>query len=366
MRIINKAEKQRNKMIGFEYINNQNEKVTIVEYRRYSDITVQFEDGTQRKVSCNSIKSGLPLNPNKENPYKTKRLKETVVNNQGFEMKILNYRNANDIDIKFSDGTIVYGKCYDSFINGETFNPNWGQQKIGELAISNQGEEMKLIEYFSPNNITVEFSDGTIYYNKRYSHFVDGNIRNYNKVYLYDRGYLGIGKYQKKSLQGRKWNSMFDRCYKEMDRNRTYKGTEVSEDWYCLQNFGKWFDDNLWSEDCTYLDKDILVKNNTIYSPSTCILVDNYINCFFSYKRDKISNLPTGVIQETENSYRAYLNHRGENRLRQWFKTPEEAFLVYKKEKELLAKEIADEYSNKYHNFPKELYDALYNFNVEY
>lgn len=360
-----KIEKQRGKRVGFEYLNKENEKVKIVEYNKYSDIIVQFEDGTTRRTNCNLVKQGLPLNPNKENPYKLKRLGETSINTQGYEMKVIEYRNANDIDIKFSDGTIIKNREYDNFIKGLIFNPNWGNYRIGEKSTSTQGEEMELIDFISIDNITVKFSDGTIYFNKRYDHFKDGTIKNYNKVYLYNRGYLGIGKYEKKSLQGRKWNSMFDRCYKETDKNRTYKGTEVSEKWYCLQDFGKWFDENLWSNDCTFLDKDILVDGNTIYSPETCVLVDNYINCFFAYKKEKASNLPTGVIQETENSYRAYLNHRGENVLRQWFKTPQEAFIVYKNAKEKLAKEIAEEYKLKYENFPNKIYDALYNFRVE-
>ena len=360
-----KVENQRNKRVGFEYFNNQNEKVKIIEYNRYSDIVVQFEDGTIKRSNCNLVKQGLPLNPNRENPYKIKRLWEEAENTQGCKMKVIAYRNANDIDVQFSDGTIIKNREYDNFVKGLIFNPNWGIGRIGEKRMSTQGEEIELIDFISFENITVKFEDGTVAYNRRYDHFKTGNIRNYNKVYLYDRGYLGIGKYEKKSLQGRKWNSMFDRCYKETDKNRTYRGTEVSEEWYCLQDFGKWFDTNLWSNDCTFLDKDILFKGNTTYSPETCILVDNYINCFFAYKKEKESNLPTGVIQETENSYRAHLNHRGENILRQWVKTPQEAFIIYKNAKEKLAKEIAEEYNLKYDNFPKRLYDALYNFRVE-
>ena len=360
-----KVENQRNKRVGFEYFNNQNEKVKIIEYNRYSDIVVQFEDGTTKRSNCNLVKQGLPLNPNRENPYKTKRLWEETENTQGCKMKVVEYRNANDIDIQFSDGTVIKNREYDEFIKGSIFNPNWGIGRIGEKRISTQGEEIELIDFISFENVTVRFEDGTIAYNRRYDHFKTGNIKNYNKVYLYDRGYLGIGKYEKKSLQGRKWTSMFDRCYKETANNRTYKGTSVSEKWYSLQDFGKWFDENLWSEDCTFLDKDILFKGNAVYSPKTCVLVDNYINCFFAYKREKQSNLPTGVVKETENSYRAYLHHKGESVLRQWFKTPQEAFASYKKEKEKLAKEIAEEYNLKYPNFPKSIYNALYNFKVE-
>ena len=44
------------------------------------------------------------------------------------------------------------------------------------------------------------------------------------------------------------------------------------------------------------------------------------------------------------------------------YKTPEQAFQVYKKFKESYIKLIADEYKDK---IPKILYDAMYNWKVE-
>ena len=44
---------------------------------------------------------------------------------------------------------------------------------------------------------------------------------------------------------------------------------------------------------------------------------------------------------------------------------PAEAFEVYKKAKESYIKEVADFYMSKYPNFPKKIYDALYNYKVD-
>ena len=45
--------------------------------------------------------------------------------------------------------------------------------------------------------------------------------------------------------------------------------------------------------------------------------------------------------------------------------TTNEAFEAYKTSKENYIKEVADEYKQKYENFPQKLYDAMYNYEVE-
>ena len=58
------------------------------------------------------------------NIMKTKRIGETSTNNQGIEMTIINYKNNSDIDIQFSDGTVVEHVQYYNFINGNVKNYN--------------------------------------------------------------------------------------------------------------------------------------------------------------------------------------------------------------------------------------------------
>ena len=194
---------------------------------------------------------------------------------------------------------------------------------------------------------------------------------------VYNVGYMGIGKY-KSCINGieqtsySKWRDMLDRCYSDNKKRNTYHGCLVDEEWHNYQNFAKWYEDNLWGENFTFLDKDILIKGNKMYSSDTCILVDNRINTLF-VKSNKARGLyPIGVsYDKTRNKFSAHCCTRvGEDSKRNRlflgrFNTPIEAFNAYKQFKESYIKQVADDYANKYPNFPKQLYDAMYNYEVE-
>ena len=53
----------------------------------------------------------------------TDRIGEIRYNNQNERMIIIAYRNANDIDIQFEDGVIVYNRSYDKFKIGRIKHP---------------------------------------------------------------------------------------------------------------------------------------------------------------------------------------------------------------------------------------------------
>ena len=109
------------------------------------------------------------------------RVGETNINNQGLKMTIIEYRGANDIDVKFEDGTIIKNKTYSNFIKRNIKNQNYKHSsitdKIGEIRYNNQGEKMTIIKYYSYNNIDIQFEDGVISYNKCYGHFKKGLIK---------------------------------------------------------------------------------------------------------------------------------------------------------------------------------------------
>lgn len=97
------------------------------------------------------------------------------------------------------------------------------------------------------------------------------------------------------------WKSMLTRCacIKLKEREPSYKEVTCCEEWLYFTNFAKWFKDNYikgWQ-----LDKDILVKDNRIYAPDTCIFIPQEINLFISIKRGN-SKLPIGV-QEQNNKF---------------------------------------------------------------
>ena len=77
-----------------------------------------------------------------------------------------------------------------------------------------------------------------------------------------------------------KWRPMLQRCYSEKFQNKrpTYKGCSVCQEWLTFSNFKAWMEQQDWYG--KELDKDILFPGNKIYSPDTCIFVDQGVNKF--------------------------------------------------------------------------------------
>lgn len=76
------------------------------------------------------------------------------------------------------------------------------------------------------------------------------------------------------------WNHMLERCYSESLHSKfpTYKDCKPCDDWLLFSKFRDWYDKNY--IDGYYLDKDLLVKGNKIYSPDTCVFIHKTINSF--------------------------------------------------------------------------------------
>lgn len=249
------------------------------------------------------------------------------------------------------------------------------EKRIGELNISNEGCEMKIIEYKDARNVTIEFQDG---YKTRivvsYKNFKSGKVKNPFHKSVYGIGYIGKGKYKlrennKQTKAYKVWFSMIERCYDPYFLNKypTYRDCIVCEEWHCFQNFAKWFYEHSYkvNNEQMNLDKDILYKGNKIYSPKTCIIVPKRINLLFIKSNVKRGVYPIGVIY-----------HKRDNALEVWCHTlekqeylgrfplnrPFQAFYIYKKFKENYIKQVADEYKNL---IPIELYKALCKYKVE-
>ena len=78
----------------------------------------------------------------------------------------------------------------------------------------------------------------------------------------------------------RVWHSMLQRCYssKFQERNPTYKGCSVSEEWLTFSNFRRWMETQ--DFEGMQLDKDILFNGNKVYSKETCVFVSRVVNMF--------------------------------------------------------------------------------------
>lgn len=78
------------------------------------------------------------------------------------------------------------------------------------------------------------------------------------------------------------WRGMLKRCYSEKykAKNPTYKDCTVCQEWHTYSKF------EVWVKNFEYigmeLDKDLLVKGNKVYSPTTCILIPHAVNTFIN------------------------------------------------------------------------------------
>jgi len=162
-----------------------------------------------------------------------------------------------------------------------------------------------------------------------------------------------------------KWRKMIVRCYSEgeLKKHITYINCYVCEEWKTYSNFKKWFDENYVSG--YELDKDLLIKNNKIYSPQTCCFIPHRINSILTKSNSTRGKNPIGVyFNKSKGGYTASVC---ENKYRfnsPVFKTKDDAFNAYKKEKERYIKEVANEYYNK-RLITEDVFNALNNYKVE-
>ena len=240
------------------------------------------------------------------------------------------------------------------------------ENRIGETHTTNNGEKLTILKYRGNFRYLIKFEDNTEINGVRYDHIKNGEVKNPNTPIVYGIGYSSIGKYSQKEHRSayRKWQGMLERCYSEKYhiKKPTYIGCSVSEDWFNFQVFANWFyDETNGYKEGYQLDKDILKKGNKIYSPETCCFVPQEINTLLVKNDSKRGNLLIGV-RKNGNGFQARLNINGDTKIIGTYSTQEQAFLVYKEEKESYIKYLADKIKD---NISPKVYNALINYIVE-
>lgn len=248
--------------------------------------------------------------------------------------------------------------------------------RIGEAKLMACGNVATIIEYSNNKCITVKFDNGEII-ECIYVQFKKGTITSKYTRTIYNVGYLGEGKYKVKhnnnlTNQYKTWVSMIRRCYSEVELNKepSYIGCSICEEWLNYQNFAQWYDENYYEIDneVMEIDKDIIYKGNKLYSPNTCIFVPSRINCLFTKTNAKRGDYPIGVkYHKRDNVFESCCSNIVNNKKKTIyigrFNNPIDAFYKgYKPFKESYIKEVAEEYKDK---IPERLYNAMMNYIVE-
>jgi hypothetical protein len=231
---------------------------------------------------------------------------------------------------------------------------------------------MTIIEYVNANDITVKFENGYVT-TCQYDKFKNGSLFNPYDISVYEHGYIGEGNYKTHlsdktlTIQYAYWRGMLRRCYdkKVSKKHPTYENCIVCEEWLCFQTFAKWFGNNYYEikDDRVDLDKDILHKSNKIYSPDKCAFVPHRINTLFTKRQNDRGEYPIGVTYNKKlDKFIARCCILDDRKYLGLFNASKEAYFTYKEFKEQYIKQIADEYKS---FIPKELYDAMYRYEVE-
>lgn len=99
------------------------------------------------------------------------------------------------------------------------------------------------------------------------------------------------------------WRNMIKRCYDPyvINKNPTYKDCYVCEEWHDYQCFADWFDERYPKDGGDYyLDKDLKVIGNKVYSPKRCLLVSRVVNNFTTASNSARGDYPIGVYLQRD------------------------------------------------------------------
>ena len=233
--------------------------------------------------------------------------------------------------------------------------------------VSNEGYVYTVTEYVNAYNCTIMFDDKykTTLYNLQYNHVRSGQIRNPNHTSIQGVCKIGQGKYTCKNSKKAytTWMNMIRRCINEQHKSNyiNYKDVTLCDEWHNFQNFAEWHEENYNPETMQgwALDKDILVKNNKIYSPETCCFVPPEINSLLVKRLSKRGEYCIGVnFHKHAKKFQANMNKKYLGS----FNTEIDAFNCYKLHKEKDIKEVADKWRDQ---ISPKVYQALYNYQVE-
>lgn len=245
--------------------------------------------------------------------------------------------------------------------------------RVGEHFITNEGYEIVIVKYNNREDILVQFQDEhKAIVPSRYGNCKNKQVKNPYHPSVYGVGYMGQGKYKAK-IDGKNteyyddWHSLMQRGFDEKYKAKhpTYKDVIVNPELYDFQDFAEWWHNNRYEvdEEMMEIDKDILVKGNKEYSFNTMIFVPHRINSLFIKNDARRGDCPIGVsYHKRDKVYQANCKTLDGLKYLGSYNNSEDAFNAYKRFKEQYIKEVADEYKDR---IPKELYDAMYRYEVD-
>lgn len=241
------------------------------------------------------------------------------------------------------------------------------------IFITNEGYKIRIVEYKNKYNVLVEFLCSGWQTITSMNNIRRGVVKYPYHPIRYGF-FFGEGPYTKRhhiKLYST-WTNIIDRTNNPISqlksKNWQYVNVSINSYWYNYQNFAAWMDNYLQSLNPDLyndyqIDKDILQWGiePKIYGPDTCCLIPSLLNTTLAIQ--ECGELPSGV-NWNGNNYSAGLTKYGKEVYLGTYKTPEEAFLVYKEAKEKYIRELADYYYS-INAIRKEIRDILYMIDIQ-
>ena len=251
------------------------------------------------------------------------------------------------------------------YLNGVSY-----KDCVGVVCKSKSSGDFKIVKYNHARDVEVRFLKTGFEMVARLDHIRSGLIKD---PYSPSVGGVGITgtKYpiRVNSVQTKEyvlWCHMLQRCYSTTLKKQrpTYMGCEVSDNFKSYEYFYEWcnrqvgFDNEGW-----HLDKDLLIKENKVYSESACIFIPQEINSMLLKSDKKRGKHLIGVCWHKKGkAFMASVNrNKGESEYLGLFNTEIEAFNAYKKAKEAFVKEQAEKWKGQ---IDDRAYEALVKYEV--
>ena len=147
--------------------------------------------------------------------------------------------------------------------------------------------------------------------------------------------------------QYRLWVNLLSRCFcdKFKAKHPAYQDVTCCDEWLSFATFLEWLNKEVGYSgrpNGSDLDKDIVIKGNKAYSPETCSFVPQAVNKLLTDSGATRGEWPVGVrFHENTGSFHARMSCNSKSKHLGPYKTPEEAFAVYKIAKEAQIKVVA-------------------------
>lgn len=173
--------KKKKRLFQKRMMNNGHE-ATVIEYEGWDKLVIEFDNG--EKVYGRSWSNfeagriGLPSS------YVKNCIGERKLQKRGMFAEIISCVDANHIDVRFDDGTVVKNRKYYDFVSGVIGNPNLSParntkaaERLGEVRVMKDGRSGTVVKYRNAGDIDIDFGEGKIARHKTYANFCAGSVR---------------------------------------------------------------------------------------------------------------------------------------------------------------------------------------------